>query len=177
MAKKIAHECSAATRTEFHATHDHPYHFLDCGLPNVHLVGIRYFECQCGDKTVEIPAIKQLMALIARHIVMKRYALTGAEIRFLRKRLGQKAIDFSLRIKLQTSTLSRVENGKQSISEKADVYIRIYYAFAAKDPVLLDALKDALDRVLAIRHKTKSTKPQKTIARIEQNQWALEAAA
>jgi hypothetical protein len=74
-------------------------------------------------------------------------------------------------------TLSRIENGKQSISDKADSDIRIYYALASKDPVLLDALKEALDTVLAKRRKARPKKPPKTYAKIEHDEWALEAAA
>jgi transcriptional regulator with XRE-family HTH domain len=117
------------------------------------------------------------MSLIARHIVMKDHALTGAEIKFLRKRLGQKAIDFSARVKLQPETMSRVENGKQSVSEKTDIYIRLYYALASKDPVLLDLLKETIDTALAKRRKAPSKKLPKTVAKLEHDEWALEAAA
>lgn len=177
MATELIHECSSTSRQEFLATDDKPYHFLECGLPNVYLVGIRHFECECGEKSVEIPAIKQLMSLIARHTVMKNQALTGAEIKFLRKRLGQKAADFAVSVKLQPETLSRVENGKQVVGPKTDFYIRIYYAFSSKDPVLLDALKEALDKALSMRRTKAPKKPPRTVAKIEHDEWALAAAA
>ena|SRR5437016_2273922 len=177
MARELMHECNYTTRQEFLATDDKPYHFTDSGLPDVYLVGVRYFQCECGKKSVEIPALKQLMTLIARHVVMKNEALTGAEIRFLRKRLGQRAADFSAKVKLQPETLSRVENGKQAIGDKTDTYIRIYYTLASKDPVLLDAIKEAVDKVLAKHRKVRSKKPPKTIAKIEHDEWALAAAA
>jgi putative transcriptional regulator len=172
----LMHECTSTTRQEVLATHDKPYHYVECGLPNIYLVGVRTFRCNCGEKAVEIPAIKQLMALIARHLVMKNESLTGTEIKFLRKQLGLKAADFAEKVKLQPETLSRVENEKQLIGEKAAVYIRIYYALASKDPVLLDALKEAFDKVLSARRKHAPKKPPKTVARIENDEWALEAA-
>jgi DNA-binding transcriptional regulator YiaG len=177
MATELIHECSAATRTEHVSTLEKPYHFTDSGLPNIYLVGVRQFECECGEKFVEIPALKQLMSLIARHTVMKDQSLTGLEIRFLRKRLGQKAADFAQMVKLQPETLSRVENGKQTVSGKTDAYIRIYYAFASKDPVLLDTLKQAIDKVLAARRDRPPKKLPKTVAKIEHDEWSLAAVA
>jgi len=63
---------------------------VDCGLSDVYLVGIRYFVCECGETVAEIPAIRQLLSLIARDLVEKPKALAPEEIRFLRKRLGKK---------------------------------------------------------------------------------------
>lgn len=177
MARELTHECTEATRKEFTSTPEKPYHFTDSGLPNIYLAGVRYFECECGERFVEIPALKQLMSLIARHTVMKDQSLTGVEIKFLRKRLGQKAADFAEMVKLQPETLSRVENSKQKISEKTDTYIRIYYAFASKDPVLLDTLKQAIDKVLAARRGKPPRKLPKTVAKIEHDEWSLAAAA
>jgi putative transcriptional regulator len=177
MATELIHECNSSSRQEFLATDEHPYHFVECGLPNIHLVGVRYFRCECGEKYVEIPALKQLLSLIARHTVTKEQALTGAEIRFLRKRLGQKATDFAASIKLQPETLSRIENEKQQVGAKTDFYIRIYYAFSSKDPVLLDALKQALDKALSMRRAKAPKKPPKTVAKIEHDEWALAAVA
>ena len=170
------HECSSTTRQESIATREKPYHYTDSGLPNIYLVGVRQFQCECGEKAVEIPAIKQLMSLIARDLTMKNASLTGLEVKFLRKQLGQKANDFAAHIKLQPETLSRIENGKQSAGDKTDMYIRIYYALESKDLVLMDALKFALDKVL-LAHRTKSPKkPPKTVATIEHDKWALAAA-
>lgn len=177
MARIVMNECNHSMRKEYLATDEKPYHFLGCGLPNIYLVGIRHFQCECGEEYAEIPAIKQLMSLIARDTVMKDRALTGDEIRFLRKRLGQKAQEFAIGVKMQPETLSRVENGKQSVGEKTDLYIRIYYALASKDPVLLDALKEALDKVLSVRRRARPPrKLPKTVAKIEHDEWSLEAA-
>src|ERR1043166_1695218 len=91
MAGGLMHSC---TWKESISTQENPYHFTDSGLRNVYLIGVRRVECDCGEKYVEIPAIKQLLSLMARDVVMKREALIGDEIRFLRKQLGQKAADF-----------------------------------------------------------------------------------
>lgn len=176
MAREVIHDCNHSTRKEALATQEKPYHFVECGLPNVYLAGIRYLDCECGERVVEIPALKQLMSLIARHVVLKNEALTGDEIRFLRKRLGQKAADFASKVKLQPETLSRVENGKQSIASRTDMYIRIYYSFASKDSVLLDAMKEAVDKVLSQRRRAPK-KPPKTVVKMENDEWAVADAA
>lgn len=175
MARDLEHECSEASRKEFLATDDKPCHFLESGLPNVYLVGVRFLQCECGERYVEIPAVKQLMSLIARHIVMKDQALTGPEIKFLRKRLAQRATDFAIAIRLQAETLSRIENEKQAVGQKTDFYIRMYYTLASKDPVLQDALKEALDKALSMRRSKAPKKPPKTVAKIEHDKWAMAA--
>lgn len=177
MERELTHECSFENRTESVSSYKEPYHFVESGLPYIYLVGVRQFRCECGNEFVEIPAIKQLMSLIARNVVLKNEALTGAEVRFLRKQLGQKAADFAAKVKLQPETLSRMETGKQAIGEKSDNYIRIYYALASKDRVLLSTIEKALDLVLAEKRK-RTRRPAKTLARFDrQQEWALEAAA
>src|SRR5579872_5437797 len=100
--EKIAH---SENRKEYLATIKKPFHFVDSGLPNVYLVGIRYFVYEDGRTSAEIPAISQLMRLIARDLVEKPQALTGCEIRFLRKRLGKKQMDFAKELGLRPETL------------------------------------------------------------------------
>jgi hypothetical protein len=66
-----------------------------------------------------------------------------------------------------------MENGKQKISEKTDTFIRIYYTLASKDPVLLDAVKEAVEKLLERRRKSSKKKRPPTIAKIEHDEWAL----
>ena len=55
------------------ATSESPYQFVGSGLPNVYLVGIKYSVCKsCKEQAADIPAIKQLMGVIARAIVRTR---------------------------------------------------------------------------------------------------------
>src|SRR5437660_1122075 len=118
MATKIEHECSSKTRRMFLATPEEPYRFVDSGLNDVQLVGIRYFVCECGKVLAEIPAIKQLLSLIARDLVEKPKALAPEEIRFLRKRLGEKQADFAKKIGVHPQTLCRFETGQTRANER-----------------------------------------------------------
>jgi transcriptional regulator with XRE-family HTH domain len=171
----ITHDCNPRTRQEFRATMDEPYHFLSCGLPNVYLVGIKYYRCECSKELINIPAIKQLLNLIGRDLVESGSALTGAEIRFLRKRLGQKAADFARQIGLEPETLSRIENDHLPASERTDKLVRLYYAVASKDPLLLGELQADLDQRFMAWQRI--ILPQKKIvASVKDNEWTPVAA-
>jgi DNA-binding transcriptional regulator YiaG len=107
------------------ATEEAPFHFIDSGLDNVYLVGIKYFIKEDGSITAEIPAIKQLMQVIARDLLYSETTLRGQEIRFLRKRLGKKATDFAHLLRIEAETLSRIENQKQDASDRKKIVLKI----------------------------------------------------
>jgi transcriptional regulator with XRE-family HTH domain len=155
---------------------DEPYHFVDSGLPNVYLVGIRYFRCECSQQLADIPAIKQLLNLIARDLVEEPSPLTGAEIRFLRKRLGKKAADFAKQIGLEPETLSRIENQHLPASERTDKLIRLYYALASKDPILLGQMQDGVDQMLTTWQRIDPLPQKKIVASVKDNEWSPVAA-
>jgi len=169
------HECSRSTRQEFSATGDSPYHFADSGLSKVYLVGIKYWRCECGQEVAEIPAIKQLLKLIARDIVEKPFALTGEEIRFLRKRLGKKQSDFATQIGIEVETMSRIENGHVKPSKRTDKLVRFYYAFASKDPVLLGQLQKGIDERFTTWQRIMP--PTKIVATVAGNEWTADLVA
>ena len=175
METAIDHECDKSARQEFFATADSPYHFADSGLANVYLVGIRYWRCECGQEIAEIPAIKQLLSLIARDIVEKPFALTGEEIRFLRKRLGKKQSDFATQIGMEVETMSRIENGHVKPSKRTDKLVRLYYAFASKDPTLLGELQESIDERFVTWERIMP--PQKIVATVTNNGWTADLVA
>lgn len=155
--------------SEIRSTADRPFHFVDSGLPNLYLVGIRYLQSGRGRIVVEIPAMKQLLALIARVVVAQPEALTGAEIRFLRKRLGQKAVDFAKCISVEPETLSRIENGRQTAGDGTDKLIRLYYLLACEDPFITKARRTVIGQLGS--QKQPAAAPRKLVARVKKNQW------
>jgi putative zinc finger/helix-turn-helix YgiT family protein len=119
------------------ATSGCPYHFVGSGLPNVYLIGIKYNACKtCNAQSADIPAIQKLMQLIARTIVENEAALTGLEIRFLRKRLGKKSSDFASLVGVSAEQVSRWENGHNPPERSADKLIRIFYSILSRDRTL-----------------------------------------
>jgi transcriptional regulator with XRE-family HTH domain len=168
---------SGVERTEHLATMEKPFHFVDSGLSNIYLVGIRYFVYPDGKIIPEIPAIKQLMQLIARDLIKQESALTGDEIRFLRKRLGQKQIELSRAIGIEPETLSRAENDHQKLNESNDKLIRLYYALAAMDDANLADLRRQLKAMMADWHQAQYESVKKPLVAIVTNdEWQLQAA-
>jgi DNA-binding transcriptional regulator YiaG len=131
------HNCKAHKK-EMRATLENPYHFLDSGLSNVYLVGIRYWLCdECNRQAAEIPALQGLMSAIATSVVMKPALLTGEEIRFLRKRIGKKASEFAELINKSPEHLSKLENDQVNLPEETDKLIRLTYGMLCGDQHLL----------------------------------------
>jgi DNA-binding transcriptional regulator YiaG len=131
------HDCKAHKK-EMRATFERPYRFLDSGLSNVYLVGIKYWTCEnCGRQAAEIPALEGLMSVIAKSVVMKPALLTGEEIRFLRKRIGKKASEFAELINKTPEHLSKLENDQVHLPEETDKLIRLTYGMLCGDRQLL----------------------------------------
>lgn len=131
------HKCKTRAH-ELRSTTDHPYKFWDSGLSNVYLVGVRYWVCEeCKKQAAEIPALEQLMSVIAKAVVMKPALLNGEEIRFLRKRLGKKAADFAELINKTPEHFSKLENDQLPLQEDTDKLIRLTYGMLNGDPKLL----------------------------------------
>jgi transcriptional regulator with XRE-family HTH domain len=161
------HSCTQ-NRVEHIASAEQPFRFVDSGLSYVFLVGIKYYTCECGRIIADIPAIKELMQLIARDLVEKPTSLTGEEIRFLRKRLGKKQADFAHDLGIEPETLNRYENEKTPISETSDKLARLYYLAFSTDQMLSQERK-ALEEILA---NWKSSRESKKITKIvTDNEW------
>jgi putative zinc finger/helix-turn-helix YgiT family protein len=134
------HNCKKCA-TEHRATKERPYRFLDSGLSNVYLAGIRYWACpKCGKQAAEIPALEQLMSVMAKAVVMKPALLNGEEIRFLRKRLGKKAFEFAELINKTPEHFSKLENDQLPLPEETDKLIRFTYGLLSGDKQLFVAI-------------------------------------
>lgn len=155
------------------ATQEQPYHFVGSGLPNVYLSGIKYGICkQCGFQTADIPALKNLMVAIARAVVKKPAPLSGAEIRYLRKRLGKKSVDFGKIIGVGEEQVSRWENDKNPPEESADKLIRVFYCAWSKDKELRDQLHENLEAWLATLPREDHASSFR--ARLHDHRWTAE---
>jgi len=107
---------------------DRPYHFTECGLPNVYIYGITQYECvECSEVFAEIPKINLLHKAIGEILCKKEELLSGAEIRYLRKDMREKAVDFAQVLSIAPATLSRMENDRCDTSPSLDKLIRMTY--------------------------------------------------
>lgn len=168
-------QTSTQNREERLATIEQPFHFVDSGLSYVYLVGIKYYVHGDGRIVADIPAIKQLMQLIARDLLEKPTSLAGEEIRFLRKRLGKKQADFAQEIGIEPETLSRYENDRLAVSEMSDKVIRLYYLVFSQDEHLYEEVRNAIKELLTQWHV--SSQPKKIVKRVDNNTWRDEPLA
>lgn len=114
--------------TELKVIHGKPYHYTECGLPNVHLYGIVQYECPtCNTTSVSLPSINDLHRTIGKAVVHKKDRLTGAEVKFLRKELNLKSKKLAEILGVKPETFSRWENEKTPISETCDKFLRNLY--------------------------------------------------
>jgi len=100
------------------------YHYLESGLDNLWLCDVEVYRCQCGESAA-IPQPIEIHRAVAKCLLMSKTPLSGKEIRFLRKHIAMKAIDFAKRIGVDNATVSRWENGKDIPSDIADRAIRL----------------------------------------------------
>ncbi|AUX26135.1 uncharacterized protein SOCEGT47_066960 [Sorangium cellulosum] len=104
---------------------DRPY----SKLPGVLLLGVEVLRCpKCGESEVVIPKPNQLGDLLARHLIEKRDRLVGPEIRFLRTHLGLPGAELARRMGVSPETISRWENGKDTMGPVADRLLRLLVA-------------------------------------------------
>jgi hypothetical protein len=121
------HSCEERSERQV-STQGKPYHYVGSGLPNVYLIGVPYYVCRdCDKQAAEIPAMKELFAALGRTIVAKSSLLTGPELRFLRKRLGKKAIEFAPMVSLTPEYLSALENNPDPLDPGRDKLARLIY--------------------------------------------------
>jgi len=101
------------------------YHYLECGLPNIHLEGITLRKCPgCGNVMPMIPAMSRLHLAIARSLIKKPGRLAPEEIIFLRKSLGWSGVDFARNMHSTSSQVSKWESGKVEMSTQAELLLR-----------------------------------------------------
>ena len=142
----ISLHCEKPLR-RYMATPNKPYRFVDSGLSNVYLVGVKYWVCQvCGAQAAEIPAPEQLMNMIAEAIVMRPGVLCGAEIKFLRKRVGKKASDFAELINNTPEHFSKLETGALPVKEATDKLVRLTYGMLSGNKDLLLRLSAGIEQ-------------------------------
>ncbi|HMC32290.1 MAG TPA: hypothetical protein VKL99_15760 [Candidatus Angelobacter sp.] len=151
------HDCAKSLK-QHASTPVKPYHFLDSGLPNVYLVGVKYWVCEkCGAQSAEIPAPEQLMNAIGESVVMKPGILTGREIRFLRKRAGKKAADFAALINKTPEHFSKLETGGLPLHGPTDKLIRLTYGLLSKNSELLARISQSVEEWLHSIHPGKKS--------------------
>jgi putative zinc finger/helix-turn-helix YgiT family protein len=100
------------------------YRFDEIGLP-VTLKNVELVKCdECGTIEPIIPNMNGLMHAVALAVITQERAMSGEEIRFLRKYLGLSTAQFMKLLHINQSTLSRWENG-ETVGPQSDRLIRL----------------------------------------------------
>ena len=105
------------------------YHYDECGLTYVTLVGVEVTRCpSCDNYEISIPRLEDLHRLLAKVLIEKSTRFTGEEVRFLRKSLGWSGSDFAKHMGVAEETVSRWENDAAPIGPQADRLVRFLVA-------------------------------------------------
>ena len=119
----ICYVCGADALTK--KLEDIPYG----ALPGTTILKVKVEHCaHCGERFEHIPAITQLEDALARALLSKHARLTGHEIRFLRKYLGQSGTRMARKMRVTKETMSRWETGARDISPQNDLLLRLIVA-------------------------------------------------
>jgi|SRR5579872_4897187 len=104
------------------------YHYRECGLPNVHLAnGYREVETAYGP-AVAIEDVEGLHRAIAQDLVEGKSALTGAEVRFIRKFLDLTQVQLGEFAGVEDQTVRNWERGRDAtVPTQADRAIRLIF--------------------------------------------------
>jgi putative zinc finger/helix-turn-helix YgiT family protein len=103
------------------------YKYKTAGIP-VLLYGITQYKCDaCKETFASIPEVEKLHLLLGEKLCCKADRLSGDEIRFLRKELKLKSVDFAKILGISPAYLSRLEGDTKKTSEALDKFIRAIY--------------------------------------------------
>lgn len=104
------------------------YHYTESGLKNIYLrTGYDKLEIN-GEKAVSIHDLDGLHNVISQDIIDSPSALTGDEIRFLRKEMDLTQNSFADILSVSEDTVRGWENGRTDIPGPADKLIRVFYS-------------------------------------------------
>src|SRR5262249_14456941 len=120
-----------SARAEFYikgrALREKPYHLKGIGLPNVFLCnGVSIEMDPDYGKLITIEDISGLCRAIGLHIVTKANPMSGAELRFLRKKIKFTQAALALRLRVNVQTVTNYEKGKTGMGP-AETAVRALY--------------------------------------------------
>ena len=100
------------------------YQYIESGLNNVFINGIKPMNDDEGDEVVTIRAINVLHAEIARGIIESDGGINGAELRFLCPEMGLTQAELGTLLSVDGQTVGRYERGDTPIHPTAETLLR-----------------------------------------------------
>jgi putative transcriptional regulator len=147
-----------------------PLHYKDCGLDDIYLVsGYEVEKTPYGDG-ISIKNLDQLHKAIGSFLARQKKALSGKELRFLRKQMDLSQSDLGKMLGLTSQQVARWEKGQCEVSGSADILIRGLFIQYAGGDLDLKELARALDEM-------DSPVKEKAIFENKDGGWRMQRAA
>lgn len=149
-----------------------PLQYTDCGLDDVYLVsGYEWIDTPEG-RALVIKDLDKLLRAIGFYLVKEKKALSGKEVRFLRKELNMTQSELGRYAGLSHQQVARWEKGESEITDSAAAILRLLY---------LDhhcgkrfKIRKLLDKII---ETDTSTREQRTVFQKTQDGWEAAVAA
>lgn len=155
------------------ATKEHPYHYVQCGLDHVELVGIQVHRCpQCGNEAPRVPRIRELHRALNNAIAKLPTNLSGQHIRFIRKFRGYAQKDFAELLNIRPESLCRIEHNKDKIGTTLEHLIR---SIALNEQNVLEVLTELREKRRDGRRDEVTSSPLHAV--IIENGWQVSETA
>lgn len=117
-----------STVTHRRSTFVEPYHYTESGLPNVYLVNVEVYHCEhCQSEIASIPHPGELHILLVNMILAKPGAMTGDELRFVRKALKMTPKEFADLLTVDSQTILDWQSAR-TLSKPNDSLVRFVVA-------------------------------------------------
>jgi DNA-binding transcriptional regulator YiaG len=105
-----------------------PYHYQECGLPNVYLINGFEIEEHDGEEYVSIENVQGLWKAIGLNLVTKKKTFDPEVIKFLRTQMDFTQAELATHLRVDDQTVARWEKGKsKTIPGPADIALRSLY--------------------------------------------------
>ncbi|MBF7009973.1 helix-turn-helix domain-containing protein [Novosphingobium resinovorum] len=111
-----------------------PRLYEDCGLENIWLVDGFSVTNRRGEELIHVEDIEGLHKAIALHLVRFRKALSGREIKFIRRAIDMTQGELAHRLGTGVQTVARWEKDKVNIPGPEDRLLRINTLLAISEP-------------------------------------------
>jgi DNA-binding transcriptional regulator YiaG len=135
-----------------------PYHFTASGLPNVYLLsGVKIERDGDYGELVTIDHLPDLIMAIAFSLVRKPDRLTGAEVRFLRKRIGITQAELAEELWVSEQTVANYEKGKTEPGPADRALRLLFLAHVAGDASAADALRLEAEKLMRPSQRDRRT--------------------
>lgn len=111
------------------------YHYTECGLDNVILVGLEPVQDDAGETVIRIPNIAGLHRAIAEAILKRASGISGKELRFLRTEMGLTQAELAQRLHHDVQSVGRWERGEVAIPGDTEALVRLLAAERLRIPL------------------------------------------